>query len=255
MAYSDRKINKLISIVLGIIAALLVAAAAIIAVKHYWPKKENFSEFKNKPKIVEEALAENPINFTALKEQNEDVCAWIRFDSEDIAIDYPIVRAGEEKKEDYYLRRDLEGNYSTGGTVYIQKMNSEKFTDNCTVVYGHNMRNLTMFGTLKYLREKESFDKNKFFYIYVPGHIYKYTIKSAFVYDDRHIMYSFDFSDTHGFNSFVEEVLNPKSLVKNVREDVVINEDSKLVVLSTCTNVDKERYLVVGVLTEDTNTK
>ena len=105
MAYSDRKINKLISIVLGIIAALLVAAAAIIAVKHYWPKKENFSEFKNKPKIVEEALAENPINFTALKEQNEDVCAWIRFDSEDIAIDYPIVRAGEEKKEDYYLKK------------------------------------------------------------------------------------------------------------------------------------------------------
>ncbi len=254
MAYSNRKINKTISIILGIIAALLVAAAVIVAVKHYWPQKEDYSEFKNKPNVVEK-LAENPINFDALKAQNEDVCAWIKFDSEDIAIDYPIVRAGIDKKEDYYLRRDLEGKYFTGGTTYIQKMNSTEFVDPCTVVYGHNMRNLTMFGTLKYLRDKESFDRNKYFYIYTPGHILKYAIKSAFVYDDRHLMYAFDFSSEAGFSAFADEASDPKSLVKNVRDDVEIKSDSKLVVLSTCTNIDDERYLVVGVLTEDTKTK
>ena len=253
MLFSERKINKLISIILGIIAALLVTAAVIVAIKQYWPEKENYSEFKNKP--VEETLADNPINFAALKEQNEDVCAWIKFDGEDIDVDYPIVRAGEEKVEDYYLRRDLEGKYSTGGTVYIQKMNSIDFSDPCALVYGHNMRNLTMFGTLKYLRDKEVFDRNEFFYIYTPGHILKYAIKSAFVYDDRHIMYSFDFSTEYGFNAFSEEASNPKSLIKNVREDVEIKSDSKLVVLSTCTNIDSERYLVVGVLTEDIKTK
>ncbi|MBO4692871.1 MAG: class B sortase [Clostridia bacterium] len=255
MAYSERKINKLVSIVLGIIAALLLVAAVVIAIKHYWPEKENYSEFKNKPETVEEKLSENPINFEALKAQNDDVCAWIKFDSSDIAVDYPIVCAGEGKIEDYYLRRNLEGEYSTGGTVYIQKVNSVDFNDRCTLVYGHNMRNLSMFGTLKYLRDKESFERNKFFYIYTPGHILKYTIKSAFVYDDRHIMYSFDFSSDQGFKAFADEASNPKSLVKNVRDDVEIKNDSKIVVLSTCTNIDHERYLVVGVLTEDTKTK
>lgn len=253
MAARTNRINKAISVISGIIAALLVATAVIIAINHYWPKKDNYSSFKNNTSDLPEVLPVNPINFDALKEQNEDVCAWIKLDC--LPIDYPIVRAGENKAEDYYLRRDLEGKYSTAGTVYIQKMNSVDFSDPCTVVYGHNMRNLSMFGTLKNFRDKDFFDQNEFFYIYTPHHILKYAIKSAFVYDDRHLLYSFDFSNYSGFLAFAGEASNPQSLVKNVRDSVQIKDDSKLVVLSTCTNVDPERYLIVGVLTEDTKTQ
>lgn len=255
MAYSERKINRAISVVLGIIAALLVVSALIIAIKHYWPKKENYDEFKNSSETEVEELAENPINFAVLKEKNNDVCAWIKFDSEDISVDNPIVRSGENEEEDFYLKRDIEKKSSAGGTIYIQKMNSIDFSDPCTIVYGHNMKNLTMFGSLKFLRKKEVFDNNEYFYIYTPGQILKYAIKSAFVYDDRHIMYSFDFTTEDGFNAFANEVSNPKSLTKYVREDVEIKQDSKLVVLSTCTGASDQRYLVVGVLAEDIKTK
>ncbi len=256
MARQERKSNKIVSLILGVIAAILAVVAIIIGIKLYLPVNDDYSRFKNGTESdATKALVDNPIDFNELNVKHPDVCGWIKFDSEDIPIDYPIVCAGEDKKEDYYLRRDLDGKYSTGGTVYIQRLNALDFSDPCTLVYGHNMRNLTMFGTLKYLRDKEVFDRNEFFYIYTPGHILKYAIKSAFVYDDRHILYSFDFTSEYNFMAFAEEVSNPKSLVKNVRESVDIKRDSKLVVLSTCTNVDAERYLVVGVLTEDTKTK
>ena len=250
----NSKLNKAISVVLGAIAAILFVAAVTLLVIHYWPVKDNYSNYKNHTSSVVEDLPINPIDFDALKAQNDDICGWINFDCLDI--DYPIVCAGENKPEEYYLRRDLEGKYSTAGTIFIQKVNAVDFSDPCTVIYGHNMTNLTMFGTLKKFREKEFFDQNEYFKIYKPGHILKYAIKSAFVYDDRHINYSFNNFETEtDFLNFAEEVKNPKSLVKNVRESVEIKPDSKLAVLSTCTNVDTERYLVVGVLVEDTKTK
>ena len=254
MNRKSNKLNRAISVILGIIAALFFAVAVIIAVKHYFPFREDYSEFKNNSSIEAE-LPQNPIDFTALKEQNKDVCGWIKFESDDIAVDYPVLRTGDEKAEDYYLRRDIEEKYSTGGVIYIQKVNKPDFTDPCTLIYGHNMRNLTMFGTLKYLRDKEIFDRNEFFYVYTPGHILKYAIKSAFVYDDRHVYYAFDFDTASGFAAFAEEANNPKALVKNVRDSVVIKPDSKLAVLSTCTNIDDERYLVVAVQVEDIKTK
>lgn len=253
MANTQKKLNKIISIVFGVLAAVLFVTAVVLLVMHYWPVKDNYSNYKNSTSAIDTKLPKNPINFDELKAKNDDICGWINFDCLDI--DYPIVCAGPDKPEEYYLRRDLDGKYSTAGTIFIQKVNAVDFSDRCTVVYGHNMTNLTMFGTLKKFREKEFFDQNEFFTVYRPGHILKYAIKSAFVYDDRHISYSFDFTTEKGFNDFAEEVNNPKSLVKNVRDSVEIKPDSKLVVLSTCTNIDTERYLVVGVLVEDTKTE
>lgn len=247
------KINRAISVLLSVIAALLLVTAVILLISEYWPKDNNHSSFMN-TSSTDSPLPLNPIDFAKYKAQNEDVCGFVDFDCLDIH--EPIVCAGPDKPEEYYLRRDLQGKYSTAGTVFIQKMNSTDFTDPCTVIYGHNMHNLTMFGTLKKFRDKEFFNQNEFFKIYCPGHILKYSIKSAFVYDDRHINYAFNnFATEEDFMSFAEEVNNPKSLVKNVRESTVITKDSKLAVLSTCTNIDSERYLVVGVLVEDIKTQ
>ena len=90
MAKHESKMNKAISVVLGIIAAVLMAAAVLLAIKHYWPEKQNYSNFKNKNNIssVPELLPINPIDFPSLKAQNGDVCGWIKFDCLDI--DYPI---------------------------------------------------------------------------------------------------------------------------------------------------------------------
>ena len=256
MAKQTKKLDKSVSILLYVLAGVLFAAAVTVLIINFWPAKPEVDDrYINDTNVKLEAdeLPINPRNFKNLQADHEDICGWIKFDCLDI--DYPIVRPAESKDTEYYLRRDLDGNYSTAGTIFIQKVNHPDFNDNCTVVYGHNMTNLSMFGTLKQFRDKEFFDENKYFEIYTPGHILKYAIKSAFVYDDRHLNYSFDFDEERDFMNFAEEASNPKSLVKNVRDDVEIKWGDKLVVLSTCTNYDPERYLVVGVLVEDTETQ
>ncbi|MBO7519648.1 MAG: hypothetical protein J6T73_02620, partial [Clostridia bacterium] len=99
MADTQRKLNKAISVLLGTIAAVLLVSAIVILVIHYWPVKENYSNFKNNSSTADNVLPANPIDFDALKAQNDDVCGWINFDCLDI--DYPIVCAGPEKPEEY----------------------------------------------------------------------------------------------------------------------------------------------------------
>lgn len=262
MARTRKEKERIISIVLGVIAAVLTVVAVLLIVLPYIRRKDNYNEFKNKNAQIDpdassqgEPLPENPIKFDELAEKNGDICGWIQF--ENLPIDYPVVRPeGEDKSTDYYLRRDLEGNFSWGGTVYMQKVNSPDFSNRCTILYGHNMHDLTMFGHLKDFRDKNFFDDNPYFYIFRRKHILKYEIKSAFVYDDRLIPASFDFNNDIQSQNFIDEVCDPKSLIKNVREDLEVTLDSKMVVLSTCTDYNKnERYLVVGVLVKDTETK
>lgn len=252
-----RGLNKAISILLSVIAALLFTAAVIIVVRSYWPHREDYGSYKNDVSVPEVELAENPINFEKLKEQNADVCGWINFELPELQVDHPILCPSPDEEEEYYLHRNLEKKYDINGTIFIQKMNSTDFSDRCTVIYGHNMNNGSMFGSLKKFRDAEFFEQNKYFTICTPGHILKYVIKSAFVYDDRHINNSFNnFATKQDFMSFANEVANPTSLVKNVREDVEIKPTSKLAVLSTCVaRQPDKRYLVVGVLESDIKTK
>ena len=91
----------------------------------------------------------------------------------------------------------------------------------------------------------------------MPQRKLTYQVVSAFKYDDRHIMNSFDFQDSNVLADFQEMVQDPSSSLKNVREDLdtEINSESKLVVLSTCiTGQKSSRYLVCGVLVNDEKT-
>ncbi len=195
-----------------------------------------------------ETLATNPIDFATLQAENPDICAWITVPNTNI--DYPILQSSYED-DDYYIDHDQYGNYSVSGAIYIQRLNNNHFTDRNTVIYGHNMKNGTMFRTLHYFREEDFFNENETFTIYTPGHILTYEIFSAYRYDDRHILNSFDFTDTAVFAEYLAYATNPTSLIKNVREGVSVTTDDKIVTLSTCTSESQYRYLVQGVLIND----
>ena len=99
--------------------------------------------------------------------------------------------------------------------------------------------------------------ENPYFYIYTPTSRLKYQIVSAFKYDDRHIMNSFNFQNNGTFEEFIKMIKNPQSTNKNVRSklDKDITIDDNIVVLSTCvTNQKSNRYLVCGVLVDDEKT-
>ena len=247
------KSNKTIYyIVMAAAAALLLASIIVFCIK-FFGGREDFGGYKNETSTVSRIFPANPIDFKTIRQENSDVCAWIQIPGIEV-IDYPILQSAPEADDNFYLDHDINGNSKRAGAIYIQKLNHNEFDDPATIIYGHNMLNGTMFGQLKKFRNKTFFEEHREMFIYTPGHILKYEIISAFVYDDRHILNSFNFSKEDERRQFFDECVNPTSLTKNVINGATLENDDKIIVLSTCTSNDSERYLVVGKLISDTLT-
>ncbi|MBQ7671235.1 MAG: class B sortase [Clostridia bacterium] len=204
-------------------------------------------EIETKPE-----LPSNPVNFSKQWALNDDIYAWIYIPGTNV--NYPILQSDVDDL--YYLRRGVDEEYDISGVIFTQSCNKKDFTDPVTLIYGHNMSEYgTMFATLHNFENEEFFNKNEKFYIYAPGHIYTYRIVSAYRYDDRHIMNTFNFRDSAVVREYFDYVMNPTMIPQNVREGVELKDDDRLVVLSTCMEDNNYRYLVNGVLIDDQRTK
>lgn len=196
----------------------------------------------------------SPVDFAALQAENEDIYAYIYVPGTNI--EYPILQSNTD--DNYYLNHDYQRKSIYKGSIFTQSVNAKDFDDPVTVVYGHNTSRGDMFSELLYFRDSRFFSENEFFYIYLPGHILVYRIFSAHIYDKRHIMNSYDFSDRWTLLDFQGTLLNPTALEKNVRSDVSLNENSDIVILSTCIEASSTaaaRFLVNGVLVKDVITQ
>lgn len=199
------------------------------------------------------ALKENPIDFSYWQDINEEIYAFISVP--DTNIEYPILQS--TKDDNYYLRRSYEKKSFYRGCIFTQSHNSLDFSDPVTVIYGHNTDKNDMFSQLLYFQNEEFFAEHEYFYIYTPGHILTYRIISAYTYDNRHILNSFDFSDAAVLEEYQSYMLDPATFVKNTREGVSLTLSDKAVVLSTCAEAHSggdTRYLVNGVMIKDEQT-
>lgn len=208
-----------------------------------------------KPTVSQQvSKVENPIDFAALQSQNSDIYAHIIV--EDTNVNYPIVQSSTD--DAFYLKHKAEDkSWSASGAIYTEVINSKDFNDRVTLIYGHNGYSDTFFTTLHKFEDSEFFNNHPYFYIYTPDRKLTYQIVSAFKYDDRHIMNSFNFSNNSVFAEFEQFISNPTSALKNVRNelDTQLDENSKIAILSTCiTNQKSNRYLVCGVLVNDEQT-
>lgn len=243
-------------VLIAIAAALLIVSIIMLCIK-FFGGKEDFGDYKNPISSTSSTssitLPQNPINFDEIKAVNPDVCAWIKIPGIDV-IDYPILQSSIEADDNYYLDHDINGTVKKAGSIYIQKLNYSDFTDPNTLIYGHNMLNGTMFGQLKKFKTKDFFDQHRQIFIYTPDYILEYEIISAFVYDNRHILNSFNFNIENECQEFFDECVNPTSFTKQVLEGATLTTSDNIITLSTCTSNDNERYLVVGKLISRTRT-
>lgn len=182
------------------------------------------------------------LDWDAFAEENEHIYAWIHLP--DTKIDYPILQHPTET--DYYLEHNLDHSKGLPGCIYTQIMNAKDFSDGNTVIYGHNMKNGTMFKGLHKFSEEEFFDANRYFYIYTPEKTFVYEIYAAVEFSNEHILYKYDFSAENAKTQFREDL---KQCSGNIREDMQAAEDGNLVTLATCIGgKPNNRWLVVGVL-------
>ncbi len=187
---------------------------------------------------------ENPIDFDSLMAQYPDIYAWIRIPG--TKVDYPIVQ--REGDNGYYLNHTIDGRKRTEGSIYTEDYNSKDFEDANTVIYGHNMKNGSMFKTLHKYKDKQFLLDNSEIYIYQKDRVLKYKIFAAYIYDNRHLMLSFDFEDENIFRNYLNNVLTKRDISSNINTNVGVTVDDRIITLSTCNNNDAQRYLVQAVL-------
>ncbi len=185
-----------------------------------------------------------PIDFASLTAEYPDIYAWITIPG--TKIDYPIVQHASDNG--YYLNHTIDGRQRVEGAIFTENYNSKDFSDPNTLIYGHNMKNGSMFKGLHKYKDKKYMSEHDELIIYQEGRILRYKIFAAYVYDSRHLMLSFDFDDENIFRSYLNSVLTKKDMSSNIDITVDVTEKDKIITLSTCNNNDKQRYLVQAVL-------
>lgn len=254
---NSKKILKTVALIIAIIVLICSAVYIGYYIYNNYMAEKDYADLTTTSAVATTAapqLQENPIDFTSLQQQNNEIYGWIKID--DTEVDYPIVQSATD--DEFYLKHSaVDKQWVASGAIYTEGCNNTDFSDPITVIYGHNGYKTTMFTTLHNFEKSDFFESHPYFYIYQPGRKLTYQVISAFKYDDRHIMNSYNFNSAEDLKSFQATILNPESAVQNVRNnlDVEINENSKIVVLSTCiTGQKSNRLLVCGVLVKDEKT-
>ena len=182
------------------------------------------------------------VDFAALQGVNPDVVGWIYIEALD-GISYPVVQ-GEDNEE--YLHTTYEKNYNFAGTIFIDYENSRDFSDCNTLVYGHNMKNGSMFGQLKKFSEDQTtYEKSKYFWIFTPEKDYRYEIISAYTTGVNSDTYTLFKGPGDEFQEYLDTI---KGYSEIETDDTELTIKDRIVTLSTCTGNDATRYVVQGRL-------
>lgn len=190
------------------------------------------NEEKSLPVLV------NPINFDELNAINPDIMGWIRIGALDIS--YPVAQGTDN---DYYLHRTFEGVDNFAGCIFLNCDNTRYLTDQNSIIYGHNMKNGSMFGTLREFANQETYDKNPYFWIFTPDFIYQYRIFSSSEVYKIGDPYRTRFT-TEDFQAYIDQSLANS----NIACSVEVTTEDRIVTLSTCTADDSTRRIVQGKL-------
>lgn len=244
-------------IVLIICAVVFVIAVGAMLIKWYSEKQaqdkfESLSgvstEIETEAEDVYAVLGvENPgkaLDWEQLKEENKDIYAWVYIP--DTNIDYPILQ--HETDDTYYLNYNLDGSKGYPGCIYTEKINNKNFADNNTVIYGHNMRNGTMFADIHEFKDADFFEEHRYIYVFTPEKTLIYDIFAVYEFSNAHILYSFDCFTEEGYQKYLNMVFKNYKDAGNFREGVEVSADDTIVTLSTCiTGQDDKRLLLQAV--------
>ncbi len=205
----------------------------------------NLFDGREYPDLEDLEIPQREIDFAGLQEVNPDVYAWLYVP--DTNIDYPVLQ--REGEADYYLTHDMEGNSSTAGCIFTQYYNSRDWTDNHTVIYGHNMRNQSMFATLHNFEDSRFFDEHSYFYIYTPEYTFVYQVFAAYRASNAHLLLGYHMEDHDCFQQYLDDVLAQDGIGVNIDRELAVDADDHIVTLSTCVKGQAQnRYLVQAKL-------
>lgn len=156
---------------------------------------------------------------------NEDIVGWVTVN--DTRIDYPILQAADN---DYYMERNYKKEQMRAGSIFMDFRNNISNEDRHTILYGHRMKDGTMFGHLKKYLEEDFFNEHRVFYYDTLYDSYDVEIFSVYKTTTDFYYIQTDFSNDQEYKTFIQE-LQDKSMYKT---DIEIQPDDRIITLSTC---------------------
>lgn len=163
--------------------------------------------------------------FTELLAQNEDVIGWLHIPN--TKVDYPVAQSNDN---DYYLHRDLNRKKSDPGTLFMDFRNAGDATDRHAIIFGHNMKNGSMFGSLKQYKQKEFYEANRFFTYSTLYEDTQWEIFAAYISPATLKLIQTDFADDAAFMDFIA-VRQSKSMYP---DDIAVKPTDRILTLITC---------------------
>ncbi|MBE6972357.1 MAG: class B sortase [Ruminococcaceae bacterium] len=181
------------------------------------------------------------VDLGQLQQANEDVLGWIAIPG--TQLDYPILQ-GEDNQ--YYLNHTWQGKRNAAGSVFLECKMQPDLSGFNTIIYGHNMKNGSMFGSLRQYRTQSHWQEYPCIYIVNDKGIHRYDIFAAFEAEVRGYTYRLDVNTPEKKQAFLDYSAERSA----IETDLVPTVEDSVITLSTCTgNGYDHRWVVQGALT------
>lgn len=221
----DIKVIKIFLKIILIIVFLSSSYNIFISIKKYNDSKKIYKEIRNEKENID------------LSSINSDYIGWITIKNS--SIDYPIVKGVDNE---FYLKRDFNKNYLFAGSIFMDYRN-KGFQDKNVVIYGHHMKDNSMFGSLKKYKDLDYLKENRYINITTKdGEKFIYEIFGVYIttsYDSEII--SVKFNNEEDFSKYINKV-HEKSIYDL---GVEVKGKDKILTLATCSYEFNDARLVI----------
>lgn len=241
----SKKYKKAILNLVIYIMLLSILLYSGIKIYKWYKDKTNNSKIAEQIKhtvIVEEKnedenKKEYKIDFNKLKDQNNETVAWIKVNNTNIK--YPVVKGTNNS---FYLNHSFDKSNNSAGWIFADYRNKFDNTDKNIVIYGHNMKDNSMFGSLKNILNSDWYDneENTNITLYTENEKCIYKVFSIYKIESEDYYIKTEFSDDNNFEQFVNTI--KKRSIKEFNTDV--SKDDNILTLSTCANNNKYRVVL-----------
>lgn len=254
--------RKLLCIILTLIFALNALFAGYQIIREYRERKISVDAYtdldkyvstpvttvetdENEPDSSESEETEVPsdvpeIDFDALLSINSDCVGWIYIP--DTEISYPIVQGSDNS---YYLKHLFDGKWNSSGCIFLDYRVDVSLSDRHSIIYGHHMKNGTMFSGLTKYKEQNYYENHLVGYLITPEQTYKIEFFAGYVANVTDSAWEIDFESDEDFETWIKDA-KKRSWIESDLSPAVTD---RVLTLSTCTyEFDNARFVLLGVL-------
>lgn len=229
-----------------LLVVFIFCVGTVGAAKHQYSKAQKLyddiaQQFTAQSTSDDPNAAPITVDFAGLQATNEEIVGWIY--CEDTNINYPILKGTDNN---FYLHRASDKTYNFNGSIFVESKNRDIFTDSNTIIYGHNMKNGTMFQGLENWKEQSYYDTHPVIWILTPERDYKLKLFSGYTTSATSDTYQIFSGAGADLNNYLNAAVQKSDFQA---KDVQLQENGKYVLLTTCAYVfDDARYVLHGML-------